>query len=101
MPRAATESARGSARRTTSVLAARTAPKRPVTPGRRPTIRAVSGLTLLYWNDSERRVAISSVRHKHTKEHHKVIDKVRQMLRRLDRWTLTVFNPYYASDHRH
>ncbi len=22
-------------------------------------------------------------------------------LRRLDRWTLTVFNPYYASDHRH
>jgi hypothetical protein len=30
-----------------------------------------------------------------------VIDKVRQILRRLDRWTLMVFNPYYASDHRH
>jgi hypothetical protein len=40
-------------------------------------------------------------RHDNTKEHHKVIDKVRQILRRLDRWTLTVFNPYYASDHRH
>ena len=28
-------------------------------------------------------------------------DFVRQTLRRLDRWTLTVFNPYLASDHRH
>jgi hypothetical protein len=61
----------------------------------------VSGLTTPYWNDSERRVAIRSTRHDNTKEHHKVIDKVRQILRRLDRWTLTVFNPYYASDHRH
>jgi hypothetical protein len=25
---------------------------------------------------------------------------IRHALRRLDRWTLTVFNPYYASDHR-
>lgn len=25
---------------------------------------------------------------------------IRRTLRRLDRWTLTVFNPYYASDHR-
>ena len=61
----------------------------------------MSGLTTAYWNDSERRVAIRSTRYDNTKEHHKVIDKVRQMLRRLDRWTLTVFNPYYASDHRH
>ena len=27
-------------------------------------------------------------------------DRIRTALRRLDRWTLTVFNPYYASDHR-
>ena len=27
-------------------------------------------------------------------------DSIRRALRRLDRWTLTVFNPYYASDHR-
>ena len=26
---------------------------------------------------------------------------VHRTLRRLDRWTLTVFNPYIASDHRH
>jgi hypothetical protein len=26
-------------------------------------------------------------------------DLVRRTLRRLDRWTLTVFNPYIASDH--
>jgi hypothetical protein len=26
---------------------------------------------------------------------------IRRTLRRLDRWTLVVFNPYYASDHRH
>ncbi len=28
-------------------------------------------------------------------------DSIRRVLRRLDDWTLTVFNPYYASDHRH
>ena len=28
-------------------------------------------------------------------------DTIRRTLRRLDRWTLTVFNPYYASYHRH
>ena len=28
-------------------------------------------------------------------------DFIRHTLRRLDRWTLTVFNPYIASDHRH
>jgi hypothetical protein len=28
-------------------------------------------------------------------------DLIRRTLRRLDRWTLTVFNPYIASDHRH
>jgi hypothetical protein len=27
-------------------------------------------------------------------------DRIRDILRRLDRWTLTVFNPYIASDHR-
>jgi hypothetical protein len=27
-------------------------------------------------------------------------DFIRQTLRRLDRWTLVAFNPYYASDHR-
>jgi hypothetical protein len=27
-------------------------------------------------------------------------DSIRRALRRLDRWTLTVFNPYFASDHR-
>jgi len=30
-----------------------------------------------------------------------MMDRIRTALRRLDRWTLTVFNPYYASDHRH
>jgi hypothetical protein len=28
-------------------------------------------------------------------------ERIRRTLRRLDRWTLTVFNPYLASDHRH
>ena len=28
-------------------------------------------------------------------------DSIRRVLRRLDAWTQTVFNPYYASDHRH
>jgi hypothetical protein len=28
-------------------------------------------------------------------------DFIRRTLGRLDRWTLTVFNPYIASDHRH
>jgi hypothetical protein len=27
-------------------------------------------------------------------------DRARSLLRRLNQWTLTVFNPYYASDHR-
>ena len=27
-------------------------------------------------------------------------DRIRRALRRVDRWTLTVFNPYIASDHR-
>ena len=26
-------------------------------------------------------------------------DRIRNILRRLDRWTLTVTNPYVASDH--
>lgn len=29
-----------------------------------------------------------------------MIDRIRRTLQRLDRWTDTVFNPYYASDHR-
>jgi hypothetical protein len=29
-----------------------------------------------------------------------MIEFIRTTLRRLDRWTMTVFNPYYASDHR-
>jgi hypothetical protein len=29
-----------------------------------------------------------------------MIEFIRHTVRRLDRWTLTVFNPYYASDHR-
>jgi hypothetical protein len=28
-------------------------------------------------------------------------DIIRRTLRSLDRWTLTVFNPFVASDHRH
>ncbi len=27
-------------------------------------------------------------------------DRIRHLLRRLDGWTLTVFNPYLPSDHR-
>jgi hypothetical protein len=30
-----------------------------------------------------------------------MIERIRRTLRRLDRWTLTVTNPYIASDHRH
>ena len=33
------------------------------------------------------------------KEHHDH-QTIRRLLRRLDDWTLEVFNPYYPSDHR-
>jgi hypothetical protein len=33
-------------------------------------------------------------------EEHDMMDLFRRTLRRLDRCTLMVFNPYYASDHR-
>jgi hypothetical protein len=36
-----------------------------------------------------------------TTEEHVMSNLIHRTLRRLDRWTLTVFNPYYASDHRH
>jgi hypothetical protein len=29
-----------------------------------------------------------------------MINTIRRVLRRLDDWTLEVFNPYYPSDHR-
>ena len=35
-----------------------------------------------------------------TTEELTMMDLIRRTLHRLDRWTLTVFNPYYASDHR-
>jgi hypothetical protein len=60
----------------------------------------VSGLTIASWNDSEDRCAVPGVRNKPERQELEMTDRVRDIMRRLDRWTLTVFNPYYASDHR-
>jgi hypothetical protein len=60
----------------------------------------VSAFTTADWNDSEDRFAIPDVRHGATTTGADVTDFIRSTLRRLDRWTLVVFNPYYASDHR-
>jgi hypothetical protein len=60
----------------------------------------VTGFTADHWNDSEDRFAVPGVRDRHQRQELEMMDFVRRTLRRLDRWTLTVFNPYYASDHR-
>jgi hypothetical protein len=60
----------------------------------------VSGLTTASWNDSEARFAIPGVGDRHERQELEMTDRIREYLRRLDRWTLTVFNPYIASDHR-
>ena len=61
----------------------------------------VSGLTAMDWNDSEDRFAVPGVRNEHEGLEPDMTEFIRHTLRRLDRWTLTVFNPYIASDHRH
>jgi hypothetical protein len=60
----------------------------------------VSGLTVPYWNDSEDPFAVPGVRNEHHRLEPDMTEFIRHTLRRLDRWTLTVFNPYIASDHR-
>jgi len=60
----------------------------------------VTRFTAASWNDSEDHVAVPGVRQRTSTQEHKMMDLIRRTLRRLDRWTLTVFNPYYASDHR-
>ncbi len=52
----------------------------------------MSGLTAAFWNDPEDRRAVPDMTENK--------NPVRSLLRRLDRWTLTVFNPYLHSDHR-
>ena len=42
----------------------------------------------------------TGVRQRTNTEELTMMDLIRRTLHRLDRWTLTVFNPYYASDHR-
>jgi hypothetical protein len=61
----------------------------------------VRTLTGSSWNDSEDRFAMPGVRRTTTTTGAEMTDFIHRTLRRLDRWTLTVFNPYYASDHRH
>ena len=60
----------------------------------------VSGLTASDWNDSEDRFAVPDVSNEHEGLEPDMTEFIRHTLRRLDRWTLTVFNPYIASDHR-
>ena len=48
-----------------------------------------------YWNDTEDRRAMPCVRTDKTNT-----SRIRRVLRRLDDWTLTVFNPYLHADHR-
>ncbi len=55
----------------------------------------MSRFTTDYWNDPEDRRAVPDVMtEKNTTA------RIRRVLRRLDAWTLTVFNPYLHSDHR-
>jgi len=55
----------------------------------------VSGLTTGYWNDPEDQRAMPGVMTENKKN-----SRVRSILRRLDAWTLTVFNPYIHANHR-
>jgi hypothetical protein len=54
---------------------------------------AVSRFTQTCWNDSEDRLATQDVNTNSS-------NRLRRVLRRLDDWTLTVFNPYLHSNHR-
>jgi hypothetical protein len=53
----------------------------------------VSRFTTAYWNDSVDRFAVPGMTENSS-------SRIRRVLRRLDEWTLTVFNPYVHSDHR-
>jgi hypothetical protein len=57
-----------------------------------PVIR----FTAAHWNDPEDRRDTPDV----MTEKNRSTDRVRRVLRRLDDWTLTVFNPYLPSDRR-
>ena len=55
------------------------------------------GLHLIIWNDSEPPTDVLGVIEERRDT---MINTIRRVLRRLDDWTLEVFNPYYPSDHR-
>jgi hypothetical protein len=55
----------------------------------------VSRFTATFWNDPEDRRAVPGVMTESPNT-----SRIRRVLRRLDTWTLTVFNPYLHSDHR-
>src|SRR5215210_5884735 len=61
---------------------------------------AVSGFTAGIWNDPEDQLAVPGVGDRHQRQELDMTDRIRDIMRHLDRWTLTVFNPYIASDHR-
>ena len=56
----------------------------------------VSGFTDL-WNDSDVPIDVLGVI---AERRDTMINTIRRVLRRLDDWTLEVFNPRYPSDHR-
>jgi hypothetical protein len=54
-------------------------------------------LHLIVWNDSEPPIDVLGVI---AERRDTMINTIRRVLRRLDDWTLEVFNPRYPSDHR-
>lgn len=58
----------------------------------------VSDVTQPSWNDSEDRRATPHVSNDNRNATLNL--RLRRALRRLDEWTLTVFNPYFPSNHR-
>ena len=54
-------------------------------------------LHLIAWNDSDAPIDVLGVI---AERRDTMINTIRRVLRRLDDWTLEVFNPYYPSDHR-
>ena len=54
-------------------------------------------LHLIVWNDSDAPIDVLGVI---AERRDTMIDTIRRVLRRLDDWTLEVFNQRYPSDHR-
>lgn len=61
-----------------------------------PAVREL--IHLIVWNDSAPRFDVPDVIPR--KRRNAMTTTIRRALRRLDDWTLEVFNPYYPSDHR-